>query len=177
MRILLLRGINIGSNNRIAMGELRSMFAEAELGEAKTYLQSGNVVLRSEAEPGELAERARALIAERFGLSIPVVVRTEEQIAAVVERDPFAGEELSEKLYQVAFLDREPPADLAEQIAALAVGEERFVAHAREWYAYHPAGIARSKLATKIASRNLGVLATARNWATVRALHKLADDV
>ena len=74
-----------------------------------------------------------------------------------------------EKLYQVTFFDREPPAGLAEQVATLAVGEERFVAHGREWYTYHPAGVARSKLATKISSRNLGVLATARNWTTVRA--------
>lgn len=173
----MLRGINIGPNNRIAMGDLRSMFSDAGLGEARTYVQSGNVVLRSDLEPDELAERARALIAERFGLTIGVVVRTREEIAAVIQRDPFAGEELPEKLYQVTFLDREPPDGLAEQVAAFAVGEERFVAHDREWYVYHPSGIARSKLATKLASKNLGVLVTARNWRTVRALLELAEGI
>lgn len=177
MRILLLRGINIGPNNRIAMPELRSMFAGGGIGEAQTYLQSGNVVLRSDADPGDLLERTQDLISERFGLTIPVVVRTAEEIAAVVADDPFAGEELAEKRYQVTFLDREPPDGLAEQVAALAADEERFVAHGREWYVYHPAGIARSKLATRIAAKNLGVLATARNWTTVRALCELAEGV
>ena len=102
-------------------------------------------------------------------------MRTREELAAVFARDPFAGEGVAEKLYQVTFLDREPPDGLAEQVAAFAVGGERFVAHGREWYVYHAAGIARSKLATKIAAKNLGVLVTARNWTTVRALLELAD--
>jgi uncharacterized protein (DUF1697 family) len=156
------------------MPELRAVFADAGF-ESRTYLQSGNIVLDATQHPDELAARAERLIADRFELSIPVVVRTRDQLAAVIEADPLSGEAVDEKRYQVAFLATTPPDGLADQVAALAVGGERFVAREREWYAYHPEGVARSKLATRIAARNLGVLATARNWTTVRALLELAE--
>jgi uncharacterized protein (DUF1697 family) len=159
------------------MPDLRATFAAAGLGEARTYLQSGNVVLGADEPPEVLAELTERLIAERFGLTVPVVGRTRDELHAVIERDPFAGGQLVEKLYQVSFLADDPPNGLADEMAALAVGDERFVAHGREWYVYHPAGVARSKLATRIAAKNLGVLATARNWVTVRNLLAIADEL
>ncbi len=159
------------------MADLRASFAGAGFADPRTYLQSGNVVVRSDEPPDALAQRAQDLITERFQLSVGVVARTRDELAEVVERDPFAGEEVVEKLYQVTFLADEPPAGLADELAALVAGEERFVADGREWYCRYPSGIARSKLATKMAARNLGVLVTARNWTTVRSLLELADEV
>lgn len=159
------------------MADLRARLADAGLDDPRTYLQSGNVVVRSDEQPDALAQRAQHLISEHFQLSVGVVVRTRNELAEVVARDPFAGEEVVEKLYQVTFLANEPPAGLVDQLAKLAVGGERFVADGRSWYVHYPAGIARSKLATRIAARNLGVLATARNWTTVRSLLELAQDV
>lgn len=159
------------------MADLRARLADAGLDDPRTYLQSGNVVVRSDEQPDALAQRAEQLISEHFQLSVGVVVRTGDELAEVIARDPFAAEQVVEKLYQVTFLADQPPAGLVDEVAALAAGEERFVADGRAWYTHYPAGIARSKLATRIAARNLGVLATARNWTTVRSLLKLADEV
>jgi uncharacterized protein (DUF1697 family) len=172
---VLLRGINLGPHNRISMPDLRDALVSEGLGEPQTYLQSGNLVLSSGQPPGALAEVVEQLISARFGLSIPVVVRTRDELEDVIARDPFSDEKLDAKRYQVTFLADHPPAGLETEVSALAQGEERFVADGRQWYVYHPAGVARSKLATRIAARNLGVLATARNWTTVCNLLELAD--
>jgi uncharacterized protein (DUF1697 family) len=176
VQVLLLRGINIGPNNRISMADLRGWLTDAGLGPASTYLQSGNVVVRSNQQPDATARLTEELIAERSGLSVPVVTRTREELADVIARDPFGSEQLVEKLYQVTFLSEEPPEVVSNRIAALAADGERFEAIGREWYTYHPAGVARSKLATGISARNLGYTATARNWTTVRSLLALCGE-
>ena len=159
------------------MPDLREWFAGVGLESTRTYLQSGNVVVRSDRDSEELARLTEELIAERADLSVPVVVRTRDELADMLARDPFGAESLVEKLYQVTFLAHEPPQGLSDRVGALATDGERFAALGREWYAYHGAGVARSKLASAIAARNLGVTATARNWTTVRKLLTLSDEL
>jgi uncharacterized protein (DUF1697 family) len=173
-RIALLRGINIGSTNRIAMPALRAALTEAGFDDVRTYLQSGNVVLSSRAAPATVARKCEAAIAERFGLDIAVVVRTRDELAQVVKRNPLGKVAKDPKRYQVSFLDRKLDAKVVEKLAALAAGGEQLVADGRELYAWHPSGVARSKLWAALAGRGLGVTATARNWTTVTKLLELA---
>ena len=173
---MLLRGINLGSRNRIAMPALREAFAEAGFGDVKTYLQSGNVVLTSRKSPEKVAREVERLIADRFGLEIDVVVRTRDEVAKVVRHNPLGKVAKDPKRYQVSFLAADPDPKVVDELAALAVGGERLVADGRELYAWHPAGVARSKLWAGLAGRGLGVTATARNWTTVTNLLMLADE-
>ena len=155
-RIVLLRGINIGSRNRIAMPELREALADAGFDDVRTYLQSGNVALSSRAAPKTVVRKYEALIAERFGLEIAVVVRTRDELAQVVKRNPLGKVAKDPKRYQVSFLDRKPDRAVVQKLAALAAGDEQFVADGRELYAWHPSGVARSKLWAALAGRGLG---------------------
>jgi uncharacterized protein (DUF1697 family) len=174
-RIVLLRGINVGPNKRVAMADLRALFSGAGFEDVRTYVQSGNVVLSSHASPEELERRSEQLISERFGFEVPVIVRTRDELAAVVERDPLGDVASEPKRYQVSFLGAELDEDLVEQLAGFAAPGERLVADGRELYAWHPSGVARSKLWAKLAGAGLGVKATARNWTTVTALLEMAD--
>ena len=174
-QIVLLRGINIGSRNRIAMPALREALEDAGFDDVRTYVQSGNVVLSSRAAPATVARKCESVIADHFGLEIAVVVRTRDELAEVVRRNPLGDVAKDPKRYQVSFLDRKPDAKLVEKLAALAAGGEQLVADGRELYAWHPAGVARSKLWAALAGRDLGVTATARNWTTVTKLLELAD--
>jgi uncharacterized protein (DUF1697 family) len=174
-RIVLLRGINLGSRNRIAMPALREALAEAGFEDVQTYLQSGNVVLSSRAAPATVTRKCKAVIAEQFGLEIDVVVRTRAELAGVVKRNPLAKVATDPKRYQVSFLSAKPAAKVVRKLEALAADGERLVAHGRELYAWHPRGVARSKLWAALAGRDLGVTATARNWTTVTKLLELAD--
>jgi uncharacterized protein (DUF1697 family) len=170
--VVLLRGINLGSRNRIAMPKLRDALEGAGFDDVRTYLQSGNVVLSSGRKPDSAVRR---VIANEFGLDIAVVTRTRAQLAKVVERNPLARVARDPKRYQVSFLDRKPSREIVRRIEEAADPKERVVADGREIYAWHPNTIARSKLWALLAGQSLGVTATARNWATVQKLLELAD--
>lgn len=172
---MLLRGINLGPRKRIAMPELRELLTGAGYENVRTYVQSGNVVLASDASPERLARECERLIAERFGFESDVIARTRDELAEVVRSSPLGDVASDPKRYQVSFLDREPDPDAVERVAAYAVGEERLVAIGREIYAWHPDGVGRSKLWTALAGPTLGVKATARNWTTVTNLLAMAD--
>ena len=175
-RILLLRGINLGSNKRVAMPELRELLSNAGFEDVRTYVQSGNVVLRNAETPRALEARAERLIAERFGFEVPVVARTRDELAAVVERDPLGDVAVNPKRYQVSFLADELDDEAVERLQAVAARGERLLVAGRELYAWHPDGVARSKLWAKLAGADLGVKATARNWTTVTTLLAMADE-
>ena len=170
----MLRGINLGPARRVPMADLRALFAEAGYGDVRTYVQSGNVVLESTAKPADLEGEVAKLISERFGFDVPVVVRTARQLAAVVKLNPLGDAADDPKRYQVSFLTEKPGADVVTALREAAVESERVAFHGREIYAWHPEGVARSKLWNALADKRLGVTATARNWTTVTTLLEMA---
>jgi uncharacterized protein (DUF1697 family) len=173
--IVLLRGINLGARNRISMPELREALEDAGYDDVRTYLQSGNVVLTSTAPAKKVARDCERVIADRFGLEIDVVVRTRAQLAKVVERNPLGRVAKNPKRYQVSFLEAKPTAKTVRELEDVATAKEKVVSIGRELYAWHPDGVARSKLWAQLAGKGLGVTATARNWTTVTKLLELAD--
>ena len=173
--VVLLRGINLGSVNRISMPPLRDALAASGFGNVRTYVQSGNIVLDSELDGDRLAARLTELLRSQFDLSVPVVTRTRDELAAVVALDPLGHVATEPKRYQVSFLSAEPDPSVVERMAGLVTDGEAFAAHGRELYGWHPNGIARSKLWGGLADKKLGVVATARNWTTVTSLLEMAD--
>jgi uncharacterized protein (DUF1697 family) len=173
--IVLLRGVNIASRNRIAMGDLREALEEAGLEDVSTYVQSGNVVLTTKAPAKRVRSDVERLLADRFDLDVKVVVRTRAELAAVVKRNPFGKVAKNPKLYQVTFLEKAPAAEVLRKLEAAAAGKEQVAHIGRELYAWHPDGVGRSKLAALMAGKGLGVTATARNWTTVTRLLELAE--
>jgi len=179
----LLRGINVGSNNRIAMPDLRAALADAGFENVRTYVQSGNIVLDTELGDCALAEAIAGLIAARFGLDVPVVVRSAAELAEVVAANPFPDAALTApKLLQVTFLSSPLPDDAAERVRGTSTGvfsrdtEAISLAISRlNVYGWHPQGIHVSKLARDLSDRKLGVIATARNWTTVTTLLEMAS--
>ncbi len=174
--VLLLRGINLGPSRRVPMADLRAFLADAGYDDVRTYVQSGNVVLSAATDPVALEGEAQRLISERFGFDVPVVARSRDDLAAVVALNPLGDFATNPKRYQVSFLSSALPAEVVKRLEAAAVGGERLVAHARELYAWHPDGVARSKMWNAVAGKSLGVVATARNWTTVTTLLAMADE-
>lgn len=171
---VLLRGINIGPRNRIAMPALREALSEAGFADVQTYVQSGNVVLSSRAKADSLRQQVEQLIADAFRLEVAVVVRTAADLARIVKANPLGQVATEPKRYQVTFLESQLPGTVVRELEAVASPEERVVARGREVYAWHPAGVARSKLWARLGGKGLGVTGTSRNWTTVEALHDLA---
>jgi uncharacterized protein (DUF1697 family) len=174
-QVALLRGINVGPHRRVAMGALRELLVSLGYGDVRTYLQSGNVVLTSDAAGEQLERDLTRQIAEGLGVETPVVVRTRDELAGVIARNPLADVATEPKRYQVSFLSAAPDPAVVRELEAVDVAPERVVFAGREVYAWHPDGIQRSPLAALITDRRLGVVATARNWNTVTKLLELAD--
>ena len=103
-------------------------------------------------------------------------MRTADDLAEVVRLNPLADVAENPKRYQVSFCDGEPDGAAVERAAAAAAPGERLVAVGRELYAWHPDGVGRSKMSTKLAGSGLGVRATARNWTTVTTLLEMAGE-
>jgi uncharacterized protein (DUF1697 family) len=158
------------------MPELRTALEEAGFEDVRTYVQSGNVVLSAKSKPPETARKVKRLIRERFGLDIAVVARTRAELARVVKKNPLGKVATEPKRYQVSFLEGKLDRKTEQNLAATAVDAERVVFDGREIYAWHPAGVARSKLWAALAGNKLGVHATARNWTTVTTLLEMANE-
>jgi len=158
------------------MPKLRELLEEAGFEGVRTYLQSGNAVLSSTKKADEVARACRRAIGDSLGLDLDVLVRSRAQLAAIVKRNPLGKVATNPKRYQVTFLAKKPPGGLAATLEELAVESERVVVSGREIYAWHPDGVARSKLWALLGGRDLGVTATSRNWTTVTSLLELAQE-
>jgi uncharacterized protein (DUF1697 family) len=158
------------------MPALRGALEEAGFEDVQTYVQSGNIVLGSRAKADTVRRKIERVVADRFGLEVPVVVRTRAELAAVAKRNPLVKVASDPKRYQVTFLSAELPVKVVRELEEVAAPEERVVVAGLEVYAWHPKTIARSKLWAKLAGKDLGVTATSRNWATVEALLELIQD-
>jgi uncharacterized protein (DUF1697 family) len=157
------------------MARLREALEEAGFSDVQTHLQSGNVVLSTKTKPEQTARKCERLIEDEFGLEIDVVVRTPAKLARVVERNPLSKVVKDPKRYQVSFLAGPLPAAAKRKLEEALQEPEELVFSGREIYAWHPNGVARSKLWAALAGRGLGVTATARNWTTVTKLLELAS--
>ena len=174
--IVLLRGVNLASRNRVAMPKLREVLTRAGYDEVRTYLQSGNIVLASEGSQDQVAKEVNRLIKETFAIEVSVLVRSERELAQVVRRNPLQTVAVDPKRYLVSFLSGELGKEVVQSIRAVAGPQEEFTVIGREVYSWHPEGVGRSPLWERLAGKALGITATSRNWATVTTLHAMAHD-
>jgi uncharacterized protein (DUF1697 family) len=175
-QIVFLRGINVGGHRRVPMGDLRALLEGLGYEGVRTHLQSGNVVLESNASPAALGKAIEKGIAAELGVDVEVFVRTRDELADVIARDPLGKVAHNPSRYLVSFLSAKPKAVRVREAKAVDVEPEQFVISGREIYAWHPDGVHASKLAKVLSERRLGVTATARNWNTVTKLLALADE-
>jgi uncharacterized protein (DUF1697 family) len=182
--VALLRGINLGGRNRVAMADLRSVVSELGHADVSTYIQSGNVLFTAplDADTSALAEAMTAAIATKLGISAPVVVLSRGELAKVIADNPYPSEPNPKCLHAVF---RAVPAgrDLLDRIAeavSLAVSKgsrDSIQSVGRTLYLHTPDGYRRSDLAqalSRIDSSPKGsTTGTARNWATVTKLMSL----
>lgn len=168
--VALLRGINLGSHNKVPMAELRDLAEEIDLLEPETYLRSGNLIADSDLEEGEVAAALTSAIQELFGLAVPVTCRSGDEMARIAATHPFSHLGLDERMLHVAFLDRKPDGRVDDLLDAEQYEPDRFKIHGREVYLAYPNGSGRSKLNQSLLEQRLGVSATSRNWRTVSNL-------
>jgi uncharacterized protein (DUF1697 family) len=175
--VALLRGINVGGRNKVAMADLRQIAESLGHTEVATYIQSGNLVFTSPAASAiDLADALEREIVGRLGVRPAVVVISRAELAQVIADNPFP-EETSPKCLHAVFRRAEMTPDAvaavaAAQHAARAKGsQDEAIVVGRTLYLRTPGGLGRSELAARLARPGGQADAgTARNWATVTRL-------
>ncbi|MFG3342114.1 DUF1697 domain-containing protein [Glycomyces sp. NPDC048151] len=164
--VVLLRGVNVGGHRKVPMADLRAALDEAGFDRVRTYIQSGNIVLDADEDAAAVA----GVIADRFGHTVPVMVRTAADLDRITAADPFAGRGLDESKVTVTFLSGPAP-----DLTVPAGQDEEAHTDGTEVWVYYPGGLGTSTLERSGFWKPLaGTEATARNLRTVRKLRDMA---
>ncbi len=171
----LLRGINLGSHNKVAMPALRALAEALGWQAVQTYLQSGNLVFTAAGAPAALEAQLEQAMERQFGLTIPVLVRTAEEWSAHAAGNPFPEAARDTPNYLLLALAKAPllPGAAAALEARGASGERVAQVGEALWF-YFPDGSGRSKLSPALINRLAGSPVTTRNWLTVLRLRELS---
>jgi uncharacterized protein (DUF1697 family) len=170
--VALLRGINVGGKNKLAMKELASMFVDAGCSDVTTYIQSGNVVFRTKpAVAASACAKVESAIRERYGYDVPIVVRTADALARAIRGNPYLAEAAgsTDALHLVFLREAPTPECVAKLDPARSAGDE-FVVRDGEIYLRLPNGVGKSKLTNAYFDKTLATISTLRNWRTVETL-------
>jgi uncharacterized protein (DUF1697 family) len=176
--IALLRAVNLGPHNKIGMGDLRELAVGLGLLDARTVLQTGNLVFRSDTRTtcAQLEQQLERAAFAKLDLDTDVFVRTAREWGDLIVANPFPREAKIDPAHLVAVVLRTEPDRAA--VAALQksiTGRELVRAAGRCTYVFYPDGIGRSRLTNVRLEKALGSRGTARNWNTVLKLAAVAS--
>jgi uncharacterized protein (DUF1697 family) len=175
----MLRGVNLGSHNRIKMDDLRALYESLKLENPRTYVQSGNVIFRTKEKNGpQLAKKIQGAIQKKFGCCPEVILRTPDQMRKAIAANPFPERTKVEPAkVLVTFLAAQPPREAEANLEKLTGFPEELHLNGCELYIYFPNGAGRSKLPWAAVDKLLKVTGTARNWNSVQAILEIAEEM
>jgi uncharacterized protein (DUF1697 family) len=175
---VLLRGINVGGNKRVPMAQLRELLTAMGFDEVRTHLQSGNAVFTAAAaRPADLAARIESGISDEFGMDVRCIVRTRDEMAAVVAGHPFTDIADNGSRMMALFLSAAPDPALAAEYDPVALDPDRTrLGEDRVIYQWCPDGVLKAPDVATFVARRWQVAVTGRNWNTVTKLAALLAD-
>jgi uncharacterized protein (DUF1697 family) len=177
--ISMLRGVNLGPHNRIKMDALRALYESLKLKDSRTYVQSGNVIFRTnEKNHAQLSKTIQAAIEKKLGCSPAVILRTTDEMRKAVAASPFKHrKDLEPGKILVTFLNAQPPDGAQAALEAFKDYPEELHLKGRELYIYFPNGAGKSKLPWSSVEKFLKVNGTARNWNSVTKMLEIAEEM
>ena len=171
--IALLRGINVGKAKRVPMADLRSLLVELGYTNVSTLLNSGNAVFR--ATKGTTAQHARAIaaaISETLHVEVPVIVKSEKELVAIIGENHLAEEAANHSQLLAVFAQDTTGLAGLSAVGSLVVPPEQFLVGKNAAYLHCASGILESKAGEALLGK-ASKLVTTRNWATVLKLQAL----
>jgi uncharacterized protein (DUF1697 family) len=173
--IALFRGINVGGNNKLPMKELVAVLEGLGLQDVQTWIQSGNVVFRSDTDMAKLSTKIGAAIRKSHGFTPKVLLLDALKLQKTIRENPFPDGEAAGNTLHANFLASVPPKPDLAGIEKIRAPSERCELKGDVFYLYAPDGIGRSRLAANM-ERLLGVPMTGRNWNTVHKLQEMVQE-
>lgn len=175
--ISILRGINVSGSKLIKMDALRKAFEAWGFKNIQTYIQSGNIVFQTnKSTTQELEKRIQQNIKKDFGFDVPVVVKTQQELKNIVNKNPFFKESRKDAaFFHVTFLSAVPEKENSRKITESSFLPEECELAGNTVYLYCPNGYGNAKLTNNFLESKLKVNATTRNWKTTLELLKMAE--
>jgi uncharacterized protein (DUF1697 family) len=175
-QVALLRGVNVGGNNKVPMAHLRELMQALGYEDVRTHLQSGNAVFTATGvAPERAAQEIEGQLERHLGLGVRVLVRTGEELARVVGANPLPEATSEPARLLVNFLSAPPDPERLRELDPADFEPDLFGVGEREIYVWCPEGVRATKLSHAFWEKRLGVVATARNWNTVTRLLALTE--
>lgn len=172
--VALLKGVNVGRHKLLAMADLRALLADLGFTDVRTHLRSGNAVFSTpEGDAAVLAAEIEHRITASLGMTVACVVRSRDEIDAVVAGNPLADVATDGSKLMAHFLSAAPHPDLVAAHDPRRLDPGRIALGDRVIYQWCPDGLLAAPPAGTLAERHLGVTVTARNWNTVSKLVEL----
>jgi uncharacterized protein (DUF1697 family) len=177
--IAMLRGVNVGGHNKVKMEALRALCTKLKLRDACTYVQSGNVIFRTEERDlAVLTKRLQNAMQRDFAFRPDVVLRTAAELRDVIARNPFAKRrDIEPSKLLVTFLASDPGSEARDKAAKVKTEPEELRFERREVYIYFPNGMARPNMSWPTIERALQTSGTGRNWNSVTKMMEIAERV
>lgn len=173
--VALLRSVNIGGYGRIKMQDLRQSFDALGYDDVLTYIQSGNVLFSTSSRSEKAIVNAiEGRLAEDFGDSPAVLLRTVPELRRIGGASPYAKSGADPARHHVTFLATAPSKDVLKKLELPPSGKDELVIDGREVYVHTPNGYHETKYTGTFLERRLGVVSTTRNWNSVTNLCELA---
>jgi len=115
--IALLRAVNLGGYGKLPMAELKAMCVAAGFSKVQTYIASGNVVFETKMSAKKIKAVLEARLQSYAGKPVGVLVRTLDEIAAVLESNPFPDSAPNRTV--AIFLDQPPAASALDDVRGM----------------------------------------------------------
>ena len=175
-QIALLRAVNVGKR-QVPMARLKGLMTAAGFAEVSTYLQSGNVFFADGGlSPEQNGAKLEKLLVDEFGFAVEAVMRSVEELDAILAANPLPERVADARRYVVTFFGEAPDAAVVDALKPEDFAPDEFRFLGAELYSWSPNGVHTSKFTQQFLTRKLGVkVATARNWNTVLKLRELAE--
>jgi uncharacterized protein (DUF1697 family) len=175
--LALIRGINVGGKNPVAMADLREAFDDLGFSAVSTYIQTGNVLFDGSGSTADLEAQIESALEARYGTRLVVVVRTHRQLRNVVGKAPDGfGARPDEYHSDVVFLRSPLTSAKAMGVVARREGvDEAWPGTGVVYFQRLSARRTQSRM-SKIIGTPEYQLMTIRSWSTTTKLLSLLDD-
>ncbi len=175
--ICLLRGINVSGQKKIKMADLKLSLEKLLFRNVVTYIQSGNIVFKSENNSvQDLENKIHDIILKDFGFDVPTLVKTPQEVVEAYENNPFTKDPAKDsKLFYVVFLKDAPNAEQIAHLETYDYSPEAYSLKDKIIYFYAANGAGRAKMNNNFFENKLKVQATTRNWKTTYKLIELSQ--
>lgn len=173
--IVLLKGINVGGHKKVPMADLRELLTKEGFEDVKTYIQSGNVILKTkETDVHTLENHIQEAIKAQFGFDVSVLIKSRDQLQTIFNRSPFPQPN-KEKSYFFMLHDK-PSKELVDVASEKSYDDEEYHIIEDCIYYFSKKGMGKAKFNGNFFERKLNTFATARNYNTMVKLLSLSQE-